>query len=92
MWKVPEEVDKTAFRHWIEAVDMQLELVHGLNFASFVLNHVRRAKVAVDREVLASCIVAAKLDISKAKAEMKIPDEDDLDQPIDFPFHHRTNF
>ena len=92
LWKLPEEVDKTAFRHWIEAVDMQLELVHGLKFASFVLNHVRRAKVAIDAEVLTSCIVAAKVDISKAKLEMKISDEDDLDQPQDYAFHQRTNF
>ena len=92
VWKLPEEVDKTAFRHWIEAVDMQLELVHGLKFASFVLNHVRRAKVAIHAEVLMSCIVAAKLDMLKAKLEMKIPDEDDLDQPQDYPIHQRTDF
>ena len=71
---------------------MQLELVHGLKFASFVLNHVRRAKIAIDAEVLTSCIDAAKLDISKAKLEMKIPDQDDLDQPQDYPFYQRTNF
>ena len=61
VWKLPQEVDKTAFRHWIEVVDMQLELVHGLKFASFVLNHVCRAKVAIDAEVLTLCIVSAKL-------------------------------
>ena len=71
---------------------MQLELVHGLKLASLVLNHVRRAKVAIDAEVLTSCIVSAKLDISKAKMEMKIPDDfDDFDQPQDYPFHQRTN-
>ena len=71
---------------------MQLELVHGLKFASFVLNHIRRAKVAIDAEVLTSCVVAAKLDISKAQADMKVEDGDDLDQPQDYPVQKCTIF
>ena len=90
VWKNPEDVDKTGVRHWVEAVDMQLELVHGLKYASFVLNHIRFAKVAIDSEVLESCIVAAKLDIQKAQAQMKVEDVDDLDQPQDYPFQKCT--
>ena len=57
-----------------------------------MLNHVRRAKFAIDAEVLTSCIVSAKVDIVKAEMDMKIPDDDDdLDQPQDYPFHQRTN-
>ena len=92
VWKIPDDVDKTGFRHWVEAVDMQLELVHGTKFASFVLNHIRRAKVAIDAEVLTSCVVAAKLDISKAQTDMKVDDGDDLDQPQDYPFQKCTTF
>ena len=71
---------------------MQLELVHGQKYASFVLNHVRRAKVAIDAGVFSACIVAAKLDISKAQQEMKVANGDDLDQPQDYPFQKCTTF
>ena len=30
VWKIPDEVDNTGFRNWVEVVDMQLELVHGM--------------------------------------------------------------
>lgn len=85
VWKLLAELDKTAFRYWVDAVDLQLEPVHGLKFAIFVLNHVRHAKVAVDQDVLELCIAAANADIAKAQAEMKIDpiDGDDLGHPID---------
>ena len=27
VWKLPEEFDKASFRHWVDAVDLQLEMV-----------------------------------------------------------------
>ena len=92
VWKIPDDVDKTGFRHWVKAVDMQLELVHGMEFASFVLNHIRRAKVAIDVDVLSACVVAANLDISKAQMEMKVESGEDIDHPQDYPFQKSTTF
>ena len=69
-------------------------MVHGLTRASFVLNCVRRTKVAIDQDVLSSRIVAANLDITKAQREMKVDPQqsDDLDQPHDYPFVERSTF
>ena len=92
VWNLPEELDKSAFRHWVDAVDVQLEKVHGLKWTSFVLNHVRRAKVAIDADVVSACIVSATIDISKTQQEMKVADGDDLDQPQDYPFQKCTTF
>ena len=45
VWKLPEgELDKQSFRHWLDAVDQQLELVHGFKHAGFILSQVRRCK------------------------------------------------
>ena len=47
VWKLQEELDKSSFRHWDDAVDLQPEMVHDLKHAGFVLNHIRRSKVAI---------------------------------------------
>ena len=36
VWKLPDNVDKDGFRHWIDAVDNQLEAVHSLPFPELV--------------------------------------------------------
>ena len=93
-WKLPEELDKAGFRHWIDTVDMSLELLHGWKMPNLVLNHVRRAKVAIDTEVLTDCIDKANVDLRKLQADMKIDATrgDDVDQLMDYPFQERTTF
>ena len=49
VWKLPDNVGKDGFRHWIDAVDNQLEAVHSLPFPELVLERVRRSKVEVGK-------------------------------------------
>ena len=92
--KLPEDVDKATFRQWIDSIDLSLEITHGWKLPNLLLNHVRRAKVAVDAEVLANCITKANEDFFKMQREMKIEpkDGDDIDQVLDYPFHERTTY
>jgi hypothetical protein len=92
--KLPEDVDNATFRQWIDSIDLSLEITHGWKLPNLLLNHVRRAKVAVDAEVLANCITKANEDFFKMQREMKIEpkDGDDIDQVLDYPFHERTTY
>ena len=49
VWKLPDNVDKDGFRHWIDAVDNQLEEAHGLPSPELVLERVRRSPVEVGK-------------------------------------------
>ena len=35
VWKLPEELDKVSFRHWVDAVDLQLEMSTTLSTRGF---------------------------------------------------------
>ena len=48
MWKLPEEVSKIQFRHWINAVDLQLQAVHGWRHADIILNRIKRSEDAIE--------------------------------------------
>ena len=93
-WKLPEDLDKTAFRHWIDTVDVSLDPLHGWKIPNLVLNHVRRVKVAIDTEVLTDCINNANADLVQLQADMKIDPKsgDDFDQLTDYTFQERTTF
>ena len=41
-WKLPDQISKADFRHWIDAVDLQLEAVHGLPYPELILDKIRR--------------------------------------------------
>ena len=51
VWKLPEDLDKTHFRHWLDAFDTQLKLVHGCEHASYVLSGVPRSNLPMDKLV-----------------------------------------
>ena len=42
VWKLPESLTKADFRTWLDAVDNQLEAIHGFSKPEIVLAHVRR--------------------------------------------------
>ena len=68
VWKLPEgDVDKIAFRHWVEAMDVQLELVNDWRYASFVLAHMRRSKVVIDKDALDNCRLIVCNDLGIAR-------------------------
>ena len=45
VWKLPESLGKAGFRHWIQAVDLQLEVIHKFKYAGQVLDQVERSKI-----------------------------------------------
>ena len=65
MWRLADSTDKASFRHWIEAVDVQLEHVHKWRHSDYVLNRVERSAEPITAGVLARCIVEASLDIER---------------------------
>ena len=56
IWKLANGVSKVDFRHWIDAVDVNLEAVHGFDKPDLVLNRVRRMPTEVTKESLRLCI------------------------------------
>ena len=58
VWKLDDNVDRLRFRHWVEAVENNLEQVHGWDRASEVLDRVRRQEAEVDQDKLEEIIDA----------------------------------
>ena len=56
VWKLPEDVDKINFRHWLDAVDMQLEMVHNFKHANILLNRIRRSATEIDADTFTVCV------------------------------------
>ena len=56
VWRLEDNVDKLKFRHWIEAVENNLEQVHGWDRAAEVLDRVRRQTAEVDQKKLESIV------------------------------------
>ena len=52
-----------AFRHWVDAVDMQLEMVHGFKHANLVMNLLRRSKLEITNRAFEICIGQANLEV-----------------------------
>ena len=65
VWKPPEELDRMAFRHWSDAIDVNLELVHGFRHAGFVMNQIRRSKVEITKPVFETCVAQANVDVEQ---------------------------
>ena len=86
VWKLPEEIDKMSFRHWVDAVDMQLEMVHGFRHADLVMNQIRRSKVEINKAAFEVCIAEANSEVRKANQEMSGVDLDPESGGFD-PFH-----
>ena len=52
-----------AFRHWVDVVDMQLEMVHGFKHANIVMNWIRRSKLEITKGTFEICIGQAYLEV-----------------------------
>ena len=85
-------MDKAAFRHWVDAVDLPLEMVHDFKHAGFVLNQVRRSKVAIDSPVFEILFATASLEIRKSQEDLGITPDAPLSVELDYPFQQRTTF
>ena len=56
VWKCPENVSKLDFRHWIAAIENNLEGVHGYDQPDVVLDAVRRQQTEITEELFMSCL------------------------------------
>ena len=72
VWKLPEDLDKQSFRHWLDAVDQQLELVHNFKHARLVMNETRRSAVEITLESFESCVVTSNKKIETSLVSMGI--------------------
>ena len=87
VWKLPEDVTKIQYRHWSNAVDIQLEAVHSWSCADYVLNRVKRCTDPMDPFTFKRCLEEASADISgDPDVHMLAPTEHE------YPFAERIPF
>ena len=72
VWKIPENVAKLDFRHWLDTVDIQLEAIHGFQFPDLVLEKIKRATTEVTKESLKAIIVGINDDNREKKRKEAI--------------------
>ena len=57
VWKIPENVAKPDFRHWLDTVDIQLEAIHGFQFPNLFLEKIKRQATEITRASLMQIII-----------------------------------
>ena len=91
VWNLPEDLDKASFRHWVDAVDIQLKAVHGFAHVDALLSRIRRSTTEITKDRFISCMVEANLDIEKGCIEMK-EEFLGIDGINDYVFGDKTRF
>ena len=87
VWKLPEDLTNVQYRHWSNAVDIQLEAVHGWSCSDYILNLVKRCPDPMNAETFARCLTEASVDISSD------PDVEQLSpDPSEYPFRRACPF
>ena len=51
VWKLADKVEKTDFRHWLDAIDVQLEAVHQFKYPELILKRVRMCEEEITDDV-----------------------------------------
>ena len=92
VWKLPEDVDKINFRHWLDSVDMQLEMVHNFKHANILLNRIRRSATEIDADTFTTCVFDANKDALKAAHELGVDDDGGISEGRDYVFQDKTKF
>ena len=64
VWKLPDNVGKTEFRHWIDAINVNLEMIHNWKHADIVLNRVKRHDTELSQDSLTTCVAEAVEEVS----------------------------
>ena len=67
MWKLPDQVTKQEFRHWLDAVDTYLSAAQNFEFPEVVLDKVRRHESEVNQSNWAGIVDMANADIPRNK-------------------------
>ena len=65
VWKLPDNVDKMGFRHWVDAIAIHLEMIHGWKHADYVLNRIKRCQLEITPSTLEECLAEANVDLEK---------------------------
>ena len=52
VWKLADKASKLDFRHWVDAVDINLECIYGLNNPEVMLDLVRREETEITKDSL----------------------------------------
>jgi hypothetical protein len=71
VWKLEDHVEKLKFRHWVEAVENNLEQLQGWDRASEVLDRVRRKETQIDQQML-NDIIDEAYDAVEAAGEARM--------------------
>ena len=66
VWKLADSVSKADFRHWIDAMDIQLEAVHHFSYPEVSLDKIRRQEHEITPEVFKRCVMLAMINVDKA--------------------------
>ena len=56
VWKLQDNVSKLDFRHWLDAIDLQLEAIHGFSYPDLVLEKVKRYPTEITESALKEII------------------------------------
>ena len=65
VWKLLENISQVQFRHWVNAIDIQLEATHSWKCPEYVLNRVKRSPVEISQAVFEDCLRQAGADVAK---------------------------
>ena len=64
-WKLPEDVTKVQYRHWVNAIDIQLEASHDWTCPDYILIRPKRSLDEETVKVFERCLAEAAVDISR---------------------------
>ena len=71
VWELHDNVTKLDFRHWLDAIDLQLEAIHGFAYPDLVLEKVKRFPTEINEAALTTIIKS----INDEQAERKRKEE-----------------
>ena len=67
MWKLPDQVTKHEFRHWLDAVDTYLATAQNFEYPDVVLDKVRRSEGEVNQLNWADIVAMANTEVPRNK-------------------------
>ena len=82
VWKLADKVEKADFRHWLDAIDVQLEAVHQFKYPELILKKVRMREEEITDDVLNEIRESVKKDLPR---EVVV-------NAMDWDFEEKTQF
>ena len=85
VWKLADNVSKPDFRHWLDAVSNQLEVVYKFRYPEIVLDKIRRRETLITAVSLRECVSLASDEVYDAFVEVhgrEVIDAQGLQGPV----------